>query len=121
MIFLGLLRTAGLRLMGGIFGAWIDPLARMMAIAAACVVLTLLAVAVWPTGKGQVERAALDALAAREQITGANIDEEKRDNAWIEMRQHWLRAARDAANTDRDAVLWPASDGWLRKRAAAAR
>ena len=68
----------------------------------------------------------LEALGQRETITNANIDEEKRDNAWLEEWEKNTAAERDAAakaaGAAADRVIWRADDPWLRaKRTAKSR
>jgi hypothetical protein len=79
----------------------------------------------WQSGNA-VERGVLEALGQRETITQANIDEEKRDNAWLEEYQKWMQAEREAAGkapgATADRIIWRADDPWLRaKRTAKAR
>jgi hypothetical protein len=124
-LILGLLRVIGLRGLSAMFGAWLNPVLKVgLSIAGVCIV-AIAAYLLWPSGNG-IERAVLEALGQRETITQANIDEEKRDNAWLEEQQKRMQAEREAAGkapgAAADRVIWRADDPWLRaKRTAKAR
>jgi hypothetical protein len=122
MIF-GILRVAGLRLMSGIFGAWIDPLVRLTLAAIVAVGVGLAVLACWPSGHGAVERAAVEALADREANTAARDAEEIRDNAAIAAQTEQMRVARNAADklAAGIAVMWRADDPWMRRHRASNR
>jgi hypothetical protein len=119
-VILGILRIAWLRLTANIFGAWLDPLARLALAAVIGFALVLLVARVWYPPKSAVESAAVEAIEQRQEIERANVDEEKRDNEWVRHYEAWQQAGRERANTDgADAVLWRSDDPWLRRQSAA--
>jgi hypothetical protein len=124
MIF-GILRVVGLRLMGKLWGAWIDPAAGLAVAAFVAVALVIGAVQFWPRGHGDggVTQAIVQAAAERDKIEAERAKQEKADNEWIERfvaAQAAVRTAADTASGDADRVVIPAGDGWLRSKQRAA-
>jgi hypothetical protein len=121
VVLSGLAVQIGLQLLSLVFAVWSSWTGKI--VIAACGV-AVAAYLLWPSGTG-VERAVLEALGQRETITNANIDEEKRDNAWLEEWEKNTAAERDAAAKaagPADRVIWRADDPWLRtKRTAKSR
>jgi hypothetical protein len=124
---LAILNVVGLRLMGGIFGAWIDPLVRYTLIAAAGLALTIGAAQMWPrSGKSAVAvtQAVTQAAAKRDAIQIEHDTQEGADSDFVEQYSaqlaEWRRQA--AARDSSAVVVISADDGWLRgKRAARSR
>lgn len=119
-ILLGALRVIGLQGLSLLFGAWLNPLAKAAIGGAVAFGLAVTIYALWPSAGNPIEDAVLDALGQRETITTINIDEEKRDNAWIEEYQKWQDAERAAAErapgARPDRVVFGADDPWLRAK-----
>jgi hypothetical protein len=122
-IILGALRVVWLQGLSAMLAAWVTPLGRILLGTAGAGVVAIAVYAFWPSGGGAIERAVLDALGQRETITNTNIDEEKRDNAWLEEWEKNTAAERDAATraagAAADRVLWRADDAWLQSKRAA--
>lgn len=124
-IILGVLRVIWLRGLSAAAGAWLSPMLKAVIGGAGALGLAITIYALWPSAGNPIEDAVLDALGQRETITNANIDEEKRDNAWLEEWEKNTAAERDAAAKaagPADRVIWRADDPWLRaKRTAKSR
>jgi hypothetical protein len=122
-IILGALRVVWLQGLSATLAAWLTPLRRLGLGVAGAGVIAMAAYAFWPHGGSAIERAVLDALGQRQAITNINIDEEKRDNAWLEEWEKNMSAGRDAAaraaGAAADRVLWRADDPWLQSKRAA--
>jgi hypothetical protein len=120
----GFLRVLWLQSLSTGVAAWLTPVRKIALGLAGAGVVAIAAYLLWPTGNG-MEQAVLEALGQREIITNANIDEEKRDNAWLEKWEKNTAAERDAAAKaagPADRVIWRADDPWLRaKRTAKSR
>ncbi len=121
-IILGVLRVIWLHGLSAAFGAWLNPVVKFGLGLAGAGVVAIAAYLLWPSGNG-VEQAVLEALGQRETITNANIDEEKRDNGWLEEWEKNTAAQRDAADraagAAADRVIWRADDPWLRAKRTA--
>ena len=116
----GVLRVLWLRGLSAVAGAWLSPMLTTAIAGVGAVALAVAIYALWPSGGNRVEEAVLDALGRREIITNANIDEEKRDNAWLEEWEKNTASERDAAaRASADRVIWRADDPWLRAKRAA--
>ena len=124
-VIFGVLRVIWLRGLSAAAGAWLSPMLRAAIGGGVAVALSIAIYALWPSAGNSIEDAVLDALGRRETITNANIDEEKRDNAWLEEWEKNTAAERDAAAKaagPADRVIWRANDPWLRaKRIAKSR
>ena len=120
----GFLRVLWLQSLSTGVAAWLTPVRKIALGLAGAGVVAIAAYLLWPTGNG-MEQAVLEALGQREIITNANIDEEKRDNAWLEKWEKNTAAERDAAAKaagPADRVIWRADDPWLlAKRTAKSR
>lgn len=120
----GFLRVLWLQSLSTGIAAWLTPVRKIALGLAGAGVVAIAAYLLWPSGNG-MERAVLEALGKRETITNVNIDEEKRDNAWLEEWEKNTAAERDAAAKaagPADRVIWRADDPWLRaKRTAKSR
>ena len=119
----GVLRVLWLQILSAAAGAWLRPMLTA-AIGGACVAALAVGIyALWPSAGGGVEEAVIEALGQREIITNANIDEEKRDNAWLEEWEKNVAGTPDAAarapGAAADRVIWRADDPWLRAKRAA--
>ena len=119
----GFLRVLWLRGLSAVAGAWLSPMLTAAIGGAGAVALAVAIYALWPSAGNRVEEAVLDALGQREIITNVNIDEEKRDNAWLEEWEKNTASERDAAarasGAAADRVIWRADDPWLRAKRAA--
>ena len=119
----GFLRVLWLRGLSAVAGAWLSPMLTKAIAGVGLVALALGIYALWPSAGNRVEEAVLDALGQREIITNANIDEEKRDNAWLEEWEKNTAAGREAAarasGAAADRVIWRADDPWLLAKRAA--
>ena len=120
----GVLRVIWLRGLSAAAGAWLSPMLKAAIGGVVAVGLGIAIYALWPAAGNPIE-AMLDALGQRETITNANMDAEKRDNAWLEEWEKNTAAERDAAAKaagPADRVIWRADDPWLRaKRTAKSR
>ena len=119
----GFLRMLWLRGLSTVAGAWLSPMLTAAIAGVGAVALAVGIYALWPSAGNRVEEAVLDALGRREIITNANIDEEKRDNAWLEEWEKNTASEREAAarasGASADRVIWRADDAWLRAKRAA--
>ena len=118
-IILGALRVFWLQGLSTLAAAWLNPVLKPfikvgLGIAGASAV-AIGVYLIWPSGNS-IERAVMAALSQRQTITDTNIDEEKRDNAWLEEQARWMQAERDKAAGPVDRVLWHADDPWLRSK-----
>lgn len=123
-ILLGALRVIGLQGLSLLFA--VSPMLKAAIGGAVALGLAVAIYALWPSGGNPLDDAVREALGQRETTITQNLDEEKRDNAWIEEYQKWQDAERAAAakapGADPDRVIWRADDPWLRgKRTAKAR
>ena len=120
----GVLRVIWLHGLSVAAGAGLNPILKIGLSVAVAGVVAVAAYLLWPSGNG-IERLVLEALGQRETITNANIDEEKRDNAWLEEWEKNTASEREAATKaagPADRVIWSADDPWLRaKRTAKSR
>ena len=96
-IIFGVLRVIWLRGLSAAAGAWLSPMLKAAIGVVGAVVLAIAIYALWPSGGNPVQ-AVLEALGQRETITNANVDEEKRDNAWLEEWEKNTATQRDAAD-----------------------
>jgi hypothetical protein len=118
-IILGVLRVIWLRGLSTAAGAWLSPVLKAAIGGGGAVGLAITIYALWPSAGNPIEDAVLDALGQRETITHANIDEERRDNAWLEEWEQNTAAERDAAAKaagTADRVIWRDDDPWLRAK-----
>ena len=120
----GFLRVLWLQSLSTGMAAWLTPLRKIAVVGVAGAgVLAIAAYAFWPSGGSAIERAVHYALGQRQTIIKTNIDEEKRDNAWLEEWEKNTAAGRDAAaraaGADADRILWRANDPWLQSKRAA--
>lgn len=122
-IILGVLRIIGLKALSLIFGAWLSPTIKAAIGSVLALGLAVTIYAFWPSSGNPIGDAVLDALGQRDAATKINIDEEKRDNAWIEEYQKWMDEERAAvaktAGNAVDRVIWRADDPWLRAKRSA--
>ena len=118
-IIIGALRVFWLQGLSTLAAAWLNPVLKpLLKIGIGIAGAGVVAIGVywlWPSGNA-VERAVMAALSQRQTITDTNIDEEKRDNAWLEEQARWMQAERDKAAGPVDRVLWHADDPWLRSK-----
>jgi hypothetical protein len=126
MIIWSILRVVGLRLMGKIWGAWIDPAAAMTVAAIVVVGLGIGAAQLWPRGHGgaAITQAVTQAVAQRDAVQGEHDKQEIADdaafNTYIEDLARWRREA-EAANGAARGVVISADDPWLRAKRAGRR
>ena len=118
----GFLRVLWLQSLSTGIGARLTPVRKIALGLAGAGVVAIGAYLLWPSGN-DMEGAVLEALDQRETITKVNIDEEKRDNAWLEEWEKNTASERDAAarasGAAVDHVIWRADDPWLRAKRAA--
>lgn len=120
-MILGLFKVIGLRLMGGVFDAWLVPFVRLTLIAVAFAVAAMLFRGVWPSEDG-VQEAVIEASQERDAIETAHAEEEKRDDAWLKKQVEIMKKVRGAEIAEaNNRVLWGDDDNWLRAKRDAAR